>query len=401
MLYKHKTVYLYIRNEQKFIKKYLIDSYNWKKHLLFRINKKKFLEEILGRTFDYTKCSKYNPYYLKYGFKFPMYEFEYYAINSGIKSDLYLPDEFFHRYILPYLNHSIWQSAYANKNMMARLLDINEAKNHIDVLVPECIACCDNGRFFIFKQAPENCMRHEAVEAVLSSEDDLIIKPTVQSAHGNGVRLLHNSDKTIDSIQKIFHQYGNNFVVQRKIVQHSELEKFNPSSVNTIRITTYQDFNGKVKILYATQRFGGKGKICDNADPHENPNEGGGFCAIKPDGTLDRRVHRMRNIQTTYLAEDIGEKIPYFDKVQKAACYLHSRFPHFALIAWDIAISPEGHPIVLEYNFGMGLATCQLAHGPLFSKEDLDEIMERVSKGKIVRKSIYPIFYPSKENYWI
>lgn len=37
-------------------------------------------------------------------------------------------------------------------------------------------------------------------------------------------------------------------------------------------------------------------------------------------------------------------------------------------------------PLVIEYNFAPGTAVCQLAHGPMFSKDDLDEIMEQVSK---------------------
>lgn len=366
------------------------------------LNKKYFLSKYMGKTFDWEKYRKNNPYYLKYGFKFPMYEFEYYAANSGVKSDLYLPDKFFKLYIIPYLNHIAWQSGYTNKNIMSRLLDIDEAQqNHIDVLVPECVTYCDNGRYFLFEKTYRPCMHDESVQAVLQSSGDLIIKPTVQSAHGDGVMLIQDTDKTENNIKHLLQKYGNNFVIQKKIIQHPELAKFNPTSVNTIRITTYQDFNGKVKILYATQRFGGKGKICDNADPHDNPNECGGFCAIKPDGTLDRRVHRMRNNNTTCLPDDIIEKIPNFDKVQNAVLHLHTRFPHFALIAWDVSINPDGHPIILEYNFGPGLATCQLAHGPLFNKEDLDEIMERISKGHIVYDIKYINTFPSKDSSWI
>ena len=93
-------------------------------------------------------------------------------------------------------------------------------------------------------------------------------------------------------------------------------------------------------------------------------------------------------------------QIPFFDKIKEAVVYLHTRFPNFALIGWDVSISVDGHPIILEYNFLPGIGSCQLAHGPMFCKKDLDEIMERVSKGKLVKKSRLVVSYPDKEPYW-
>lgn len=369
-----------------------------KRFYLYRENRIQFIKRMMDPSFDWKKYrSQYNPYYLKYGFKFPMYECEYYAANTGVKSDLYLPIRLYQRYIFPYLDHDAWHWGYADKNMFARLLDIKEAQKHVDVLVPECVVCCNNGRYFK-GGGDASCSYSEAVNAVMQEPGDLVIKPAVQSGHGHGVSILSDTDKTESRIKEIFQQYSPNFVVQRKIIQHPELAKLNPTSVNTIRIATYQDFNGNVKVLFATQRFGGKGKVYDNAD---DPNGSGGFCAIKPDGTLMREIHHLRNMKKSYLSDDITEKIPCFEKVKEAVLYLHTRFPHFALIGWDISVTPEGHPVVIEYNFLPGLGSCQLAHGPMFSKEDLDEIMERVSKGRITRKTKFVVSFPSKEDYWI
>ena len=372
--------------------------YRYQKYYLYRENKYQFLKKIMDPSFNWKKYRhKYNPYYLQYGFKFPMYEFEYYALCTGIKSDLYLPIRFYQQYVFPYLDHDAWHWGYADKNMFARFLDIKEAQRHIEVMVPECIACCDNGRFFR-GGADTICTAEEAIQLVLQSTGDLIIKPTVQSGHGHGVKIISDADKTKEQVQNIFLKYGKNFVVQKKIIQHPELARLNPTSVNTIRIATYQDFNGYVKILYASQRFGGEGKIYDNAD---DPSGSGGFCVIQSDGTLMREIHHYRNIKKTYLSSDITKKIPYFEKVQNAVLYLHTRFPHFALIGWDVSITPEGIPVILEYNFRPGLGSCQLAHGPMFNKEDLDEIMERVSKGYIINKNKFVVSFPSKEDYWI
>jgi hypothetical protein len=366
--------YLYRENDKRFFKKMMDPSFNWKQY-----------------------AHEYNPYYLKWGFKFPMYEFEYYAQNTGVKSDLYLPIRFYQRYIFPYLDHDTWHWGYADKNMFSRLLDIKDAQQYIDVLVPECVACCDNGRYFI-NGAEKSCTFNEVVEAVMHTNEDMIIKPSIQSSHGHGITKITSTDKKEDFVVNLIRQFGANFTIQKVIEQHPDLAKLNPTSVNTIRIATYQDFKGNVKVLYASQRFGGKGKIYDNAD---DPNGSGGFCAIESDGTLKREVHHYRNMKITYLDDDIMKKVPYFDKVKTAVLFLHTRFPNFALIGWDVTITTDGHPVIIEYNFQPGLGSCQLAHGPMFSKEDLDEIMGKVAEGRIVRRNKYVVDFPSKEKYWI
>lgn len=367
------------------------------KRWLYRENKKQFIKKMMDPSFDWKKYAhKYNPYFLKWGYKFPMYEFEYYAQNTGVKSDLYLPIRLYQKYIFNYLDHDMWHWGYADKNMFSRLLDIKEAQKHVDVLLPECVACCDNGRYFI-NGAENSCCFDDVVMAVMQTQEDLIIKPSIQSSHGHGITKLLSHDKQKENVVNWIMKYGSNFTIQKVIEQHPELARLNPTSVNTIRIATYQNFEGSVKVLYASQRFGGQGKIYDNAD---DPNGSGGFCAILPDGTLSREVHHYRNLKKTYLSDDITDKVPYFDKVREAVLFLHTRFPHFALIGWDVSITPEGHPVIIEYNFRPGLGSCQLAHGPMFQKEDLDEIMERVSKGRIVKKSRCVVDFPSKEKYW-
>ena len=115
---------------------------------LYRENKKRFIEKMMDPSFNWKPYAKtYNPYYLKWGYKFPMYEFEYYALNTGVKSDLYLPIRLYQSFIFPYLDHDAWHWGYADKNMFARLLDIEDAQKHVDVQLPECVICCDNGRF--------------------------------------------------------------------------------------------------------------------------------------------------------------------------------------------------------------------------------------------------------------
>ncbi len=343
---------------------------------LYKESIQRFRKKMMDPEFEWEKYAKdINPYFKQFGYKFSSLECEYYAACTGVKSDLFLPIALYEKLIYPYLNPAQWRVAYCDKNMFPRLFNIKEAQEHIDIRIPEYVTYCDNGRYYL----PEDrlCTREESIESILQLKEDVIIKPTIDSWHGRGVVKVSANELTREHIEELYKKYGNNFTVQKVIIQHPYLAAFNPTSVNTIRITTYQDFNGNVKVLYASQRFGGKGKVYDNAD---DPKGSGGFCPIQPDGTVKREIHRYRNLKTTPLDESVPGIIPCYDKVVAAVKFLHTRFPQFGIIGWDMTVTPDGHPLVIEYNFAPGLGTGQLAHGPMFSKEDLDEIMERVIK---------------------
>lgn len=370
-------------------------SYPVKEFYLYRDNRKNFFKKVMDPSFPWKNYKGSNPYFKKWGFDFPMYETEYYCQNTGVRSDLYLPISFYKRYVFPYLDHDSWHWGYADKNMFSRLLAIEEAQKHVDVMIPECVVCCDNGRYYKGNLIPST--QEEIIKVLCDVDEDLIIKPSVESSHGKGVAKILKEEKTAAYLEELIAQYGANFTVQKVLVQHPDLAAFNETSVNTIRITTYQDFNGKVKILYASQRFGGKGKVYDNAD---DPNGSGGFCAIEDDGTVKREIHHYRNMKVTRLDDSAPARIPYYDKVKEAVLFMHTRFPHFALIGWDVSVTPDGHPVIIEYNFCPGIGTGQLANGPLFSKEDLDEIMKRVSKAKLSIRAKERISFPDKPKYW-
>lgn len=334
---------------------------------------------------------KVNPYFMQYGFRFSLLESEYCSMCTGIKSNLYLPVALYNDYIYPLLNPDAWRLGYCDKNMFPRLLDIPNLQKKIDVLVPECIVCCDNGRYFI--DGETLCNKKEALLAVINYNDDFIIKPSLDSSHGHGVQKISKDNINEHQIARLFDAYGANFTIQKIIIQHPYLAAYNPTSVNTIRITTYQDFRGNIKVLYASQRFGGKGKVYDNAD---DPHGTGGFCAIRSDGTVVREIHHYRNMKTEILDDSIPGITPCYDKVVSAVTYAHTKFPQFAIIGWDVTVTPDEHPLIIEYNFWPGLGTGQLANGPVFCKEDLDEIMQHIIQSKTEYIGVKKISFKGK-----
>lgn len=325
-----------------------------------------------------------NPFFLEYGFRFSSLESAYFGEITGVKSDLYIPVGLWNRLLYPFINKSMWREAYCDKNMFHRFLNIKEAQKEIDILEPCTIACCCSGRYFI--GCEDRATRDETINAIVSYGKDVIVKPTVHTSHGAGIIKVKAEELTETYLNEIVTRYYPDFTVQEVIKQHPNLAAYNPTSVNTIRITTYQDFDGNVKVLYASQRFGGKGKVYDNAD---DPKGDGGFCAIGKDGIVNRTIHHYRSMQTTQLDDSVLGITPQWDKVVEAVLYLHTRFPQFALIGWDMTVTEDGHPLVIEYNFAPGLGTGQLAHGPIFSEQDLRDIMERIQYFDINKSSLF------------
>lgn len=70
-----------------------------------------------------------------------------------------------------------------------------------------------------------------------------VIKPAVDSSSGHDVIIVDmKNGRDIRSgkvTQDIFEYYKNNFIVQEKIEQSSELSTFCPSSINTVRVISW------------------------------------------------------------------------------------------------------------------------------------------------------------------
>lgn len=345
-------------------------------HHYLEKNEKYFLDNYLDPSYNAQQYKgKLNPYYLNYGIKEPMLESAYYSDRSGIKSNLYMSRGLAFGVIYPYLARVEFIPAYADKNMEGRMLDIKNVQKDTDVLLAQSVVYNMNGVFF--NADDKEISKDEAIRIICNYRDDLILKPSIGTYGGQGVKKLYNKGEGYDRtmVANLLEEYQQDFVFQEVVIQHPDLAKFNPTSVNTIRVVTYRNPRKERKVLYTLIRFGGKGSINDNAS------SGGGLCAInKETGELkDRIKHIYRVTKKDIIDDSIPNKIPYFDKIITAALRLHGQFPHFDICGWDFTVTEDGHPVLIEYNIrpGHGL---QEGVGPLFTQEDMDEIMQGVSK---------------------
>ena len=146
---------------------------------------------------------------------------------------------------------------------------------------------------------------------------------------------------------------------------------------------TYRDPSKRRKVLYSCMRFGGEGSVMDNVC------SGGGYTGvdIETGKLLNRKRYSYYVMDVPFLPDSMPDRIPCWEVLKKAALELHGRLPQLDIVGWDFALSPDGHPVFIEFNPRPGVGL-QQAVGPMFNREDLDELMAHVSK---VRAKYLPL----------
>lgn len=217
---------------------------------------------------------------------------------------------------------------------------------------------------------------------ILCQQERFIIKPSVNSHGGSGIKLIKHR-MTQQEVEPLIAGYKGDFIAQEIIEQHPETAKFNPESLNTIRVISLF-LNGRVTILKSALRCGQNGAEVDNAT------SGGLMIKIKEGGTLESFGvdARFEKIFETHNGIRIkGQKITDYPKLEEIVKTYHPKlYPTLHLIAWDFAINKNGDPIFIEGNTKVpGIFWMQLCAGPVFG--DLTkEVVEYVVKNKNIIK---------------
>lgn len=316
------------------------------------------------------QVSDIKAYFKKYvGKNVPTYWHQYIYSRNGLYSVKYIPASIYYSSILYRLNYHRFGYAYVDKGFYDTLFS--------DVNRPRTIIKNINGFYY---DANKSISKEEAI-SICSDLNGAVIKPSIFGHWGKGVELFHANNGFVPefngSVEDLFAKYNRNFIVQEKLIQHPDLAKLNPSSVNTIRVLSYRNYN-ETRILYAVIRIGRKGKSVDNETA-------GG---IKAD--IDLMTGRIKgpafgnskekDMQETDSGVALDQYLlPSFSGIMDFVKDLHSRLPYFKLIGWDISVDANGDPVMIEWNKGAELS--QVAHGPAFG-DYTEEILTEAFKEK-------------------
>lgn len=172
---------------------------------------------------------------------------------------------------------------------------------------------------------------------------EIIIKPTNEMC-GKGVYKITIDDNT--NIEKLYNNLKETDVlVEECIISAKEIAKFNPKSLNTIRVVTIKK-NGKVNIMFTGLKLG-NGKEVDNFNNH------GLLTFVDSDGVIRRKaVDKYGKTYDTHplTGEKIqGFKIPRFEDAKKIAIDCATKIEGINYIGFDIAITDSG-VLIIEAN---------------------------------------------------
>ena len=280
---------------------------------------------------------------------------EYFYSRNGEYSVRYVPTCVYHSNLVFRLNQRQLSMAYTDKNAY----DVYFS----DVRKPETLLRNINGYYFDGKRP----IREEEALEICENLKDVVIKPSMLGKWGTGVRLFSSDNGRVgdsSTIKDLFLEYKEDFIIQRRVVQHPGMSRLNPTSLNTLRVLSFHR-GDEVFIQYVVVRIGRKGKWVDNETA-------GGINADVDltDGRIKDCAYGTpaeKRILTTDVGTVLkGFVIPAFDEVVSIVKSLHKRLPYFNLIGWDFAIDDVGEPVLIEWNRCPDLS--QTAHGPAFGE---------------------------------
>lgn len=214
-------------------------------------------------------------------------------------------------------------------------------------------------------------------------EDQMIVKIKENSYGGRNIYKISfkdmiNNRSILEALYKDV--INSRYLFQNVVVQHPELNKITPSSLNTIRIDTFTNKDGTSKILNTTLRFSCKNTYVDNIS------SGGMFVGVNMK-TGKLREEAFSNFDTgsgeIILSHPITSmvfkdfQIPFFQQAIQLTLNAAKLLPLVKVVGWDVGISTSG-PVLLEGNYFNGLYPFELGqkghrNNPVF-QELLDEV---------------------------
>lgn len=163
---------------------------------------------------------------------------------------------------------------------------------------------------------------------------------------GKGIQKLNFSDfESVEALRKHLVE-ANLMLLEEPVVQHPDLMRLHPNSVNTCRVITIAK-DGKTRVVAAYLRIG-NGKYVDNF------NSGGMVVPIEEDRgeiiypALDKSGNLYEKHPMTGVSIK-GFKIPLWDEVIKLVCEAGQVVPQVGLVGWDVCVTEKG-PLLIEGN---------------------------------------------------
>lgn len=210
-----------------------------------------------------------------------------------------------------------------------------------------------------------------------TNETSLFIKP-ISGIGGKGCFLLKQ-----EQLERQIQAYGDlllshNYIHQETIKQHHTISRLYGYAINTMRINTYLDPQGKCQIISALMRFGSGNMVTDNESSggfHVGINiekeclQGMGRGSIAYGSAIHSHHPDTKVLLDGYKVPFIAESL---ELVKRAAVLIPTR-----VVGWDVALTPHG-PVLIEGNSNPSLHMADIDYGGLCKLPIIQEILKEI-----------------------
>lgn len=196
-----------------------------------------------------------------------------------------------------------------------------------------------------------------------TTKHPIFIKKNNWLCQGDSVRKVQ---ATAENTRDLYQEFCNtDSLAEELIIQHPRLAALNPSSVNTVRISTLKH-KGTVHVLAASLRVGRSGKCVDNL-------HGGGVCCSIDLSSGIVVSPGLNGIGEVFLKHPdtnavlLGTEIPHWSEAIQTVISAAEMLDDINWVGWDVAITENGIQIV-EGNTDQGIDVLQIGSGGLRPK---------------------------------
>jgi hypothetical protein len=298
-----------------------------------------------------------------------------YESYNGVFNVEYVPEILYTSKIEPRMNEAAYGKVLSNKALFELIYQ------DASVRFPETIALTDGRTCF---DSRRRVIGTDRFIDLLSNAGEVVIKPSSGFGSGHGIVFANfncgidlSTGKTVKDV--LTGLITKEVIVQRYFHQNSVLSSINPTSLNSIRVTTYI-VDGKVYYAPLTMRCGsGKSRL-------DNIHSGGLVIAVNDNGTLGKTAYRLGHTdvcERMYAHPNSGVvfaniNLPHIDKVIDVARNLHGRTPHIGIIGWDFSMDGNGKPTIIEANYhGNSVWFPQICHGKGIFGEHTEYLIQK------------------------
>ena len=211
--------------------------------------------------------------------------------------------------------------------------------------------------------------KYEEFEEFIAKNPRFFAKP-VSGMKGYGARIIEVNEKS--DIFKIYEECkGNGDLCEELVIQHEELARLNSSTLNTLRVRTFVESDGKAVITNVGLRVGRKGETVDSINM-------GGLIAeidirtgVGITNFIDLKGRASRRHPDSGVLIK-GFKVPHFERVKEVVIEAAKVVDGVRHVGWDIAVTDKGDVELIEGNCHPGLARTQIAshRGKRYAYED-------------------------------